>query len=235
MNIEKILEYQRLDTQIKKLEETLENSADQKAMNSLKKVVQETKNISASLEKEAEKTITEFNKMQKSYNDATSALERLEKSQANNYTKEQCAECVKQLNNIATFLTNLEKVMRQTAEKVNSILSEYDTAKNNYEVAKNKHASHKQNLENLKEKIQPELTTLEAELAKLEGGIDAKFLSKYKTKRQDRIFPVVVELRGNACGGCGMELPSAQIEKLKKDGFLECENERCHRIIYFKK
>ena len=234
MNIEKILEYQNLDTQIKKLEEALENNADQKAMNNLKKVVQETKNISANLEKEAEKTITEFNKMQKNYNDAKGALERLEKSQENDYTERQCAECVKQLNNIAGFLASLEKVMRQTAEKVNSILSEYETAKQNYETAKNKHASHKQNLEKLKEKIQPELSDLQANLAKLEKGLDEKFLTKYKTKRQDRIFPVVVQLRGNACGGCGMELPSAQIEKLKKDGFLECENERCHRIIYFK-
>ena len=32
MNIEKILEYQNLDTQIKKLEEALENNADQKAI-----------------------------------------------------------------------------------------------------------------------------------------------------------------------------------------------------------
>ena len=234
MNIEKILEYQNLDTQIKKLEEALENNADQKAMNSLKKVVQETKNISASLEKEAEKTIAEFNKMQKNYNDAKGALERLEKSQENDYTEKQCAECVKQLNNIATFLANLEKVMRQTAEKVNSILVDYETAKDNYNSAKQKHASHKQNLEKLKEKVDPELKSLQANLAKLESGLDAKFLTKYKTKRQDKIFPVVVQLRGNACGGCGMELPSAQIEKLKKDGFLECENERCHRMIYFK-
>lgn len=234
MNIEKILEYQNLDTQIKKLEETLENNADQKAMNSLKKVVQETKNISASLEKEAEKTIAEFNKMQKNYNDAKTALERLEKSQENDYTEKQCAECVKQLNNIANFLASLEKIMRQTAEKVNSILTEYETAKQNYEIAKNKHASHKQNLENLKEKIQPQLESLQKDLIKLESGLEDKFVKKYKTKRQDKIFPVVVQLRGNACGGCGMELPSAQIEKLKKDGFLECENERCHRIIYFK-
>jgi predicted nucleic acid-binding Zn-ribbon protein len=234
MNIEKILEYQNLDTQIKKLEEALENNADQKAMNSLKKVVQETQSISANLEKEAEKTIAEFNKMKKNYSEATSALERLDQSQTNNYTEKQCAECVKQLNNIANFLASLEKVMRQTAEKINSILVEYDAAKKNYEIAKRKHASHKQNLETLKEKIQPQLESLQKDLAKMEQGLEDKFIKKYKTKRQDKIFPVVVQLRGNACGGCGMELPSAQIEKLKKDGFLECENERCHRIIYFK-
>ena len=234
MNIEKILEYQNLDTEIKKLEEALENSSDQKAMNSLKKVVQETQSISANLEKEAEKTIAEFNKMKKNYAEATSALERLDQSQTNNYTEKQCAECVKQLNNIANFLASLEKVMRQTAEKINSILVEYDAAKKNYEIAKKKHASHKQNLENLKEKIQPQLESLQKDLAKMEQGLEDKFIKKYKTKRHDKIFPVVVQLRGNACGGCGMELPSAQIEKLKKDGFLECENERCHRIIYFK-
>ena len=232
MNIEKILEFQSLDNEIRKLQQELLNSPDQKAIESLQKVVKETQTISATLEKEAEKSITEYQKMQKSYDDAFSALSKLEKSQETTLSEAEYAACVKQLNSIAGFLGNLEKRIMQIADKVNSILSDYELAKQNYNIAKQKHTHHKNNLLQLQEKIQPKIDQLSLNLQDLEKNLTADFLKKYKSKRQDRIFPVVVPLRDNSCGGCMMELPSAQIEKLKKDGFFECES--CHRIIYLK-
>ena len=232
MNIEKILEFQSLDNEIRKLQQELLNSPDQKAIESLQKVVKETQTISATLEKEAEKSITEYQKMQKSYDDAFSALSKLEKSQETTLSEAEYAACVKQLNSIAGFLGNLEKRIMQIADKVNSILSDYELAKQNYNIAKQKHSKHKSNLEMLMQKVQPQIDELSSKLAALESGLDQAFLKKYKAKRADRIFPVVVPMRDNSCGGCMMELPMAQIEKLKKDGFLECES--CHRIIYLK-
>ena len=64
----------------------------------------------------------------------------------------------------------------------------------------------------------------------LEKQIDANLLSKYKHLRQDKIFPVFVPLNSNACGGCSMALPAALMNKLKENGYLECE--QCRRYIY---
>ncbi|MBR4406849.1 MAG: hypothetical protein IKT27_00860 [Clostridia bacterium] len=44
------------------------------------------------------------------------------------------------------------------------------------------------------------------------------------------MVPVYVPELNSSCGGCMMELPSAQIEKFARDGVLECEN--CRRIIF---
>ena len=233
MNIEKILEYQSLDTEIHKLEQQLLNNPDQKAITKLQNVVKETQVISANLEKEAEKAVQDFQKLKKNYTDAYGSLTRLEQSQNNNYNESQCADCVKQLNNISSFLTALEKRIMAMADSVSKILAEYESAKQNYNKAKTKHAHHKAKLQKLETEILPKIDALKANLSNLESGMPENFLKKYKAKRQDNVFPVVVPLRENSCGGCGMELPSAQVEKLKKDGFLECENERCHRIIYF--
>ena len=46
MNIEKILEFQSLDNEIRKLEQQISNSPDQKAINSIKNIVKETQTIS---------------------------------------------------------------------------------------------------------------------------------------------------------------------------------------------
>ena len=232
MNIEKILEFQSLDNEIRKLEQQILNSPDQKAINSIKNIVKETQTISATLEKEAETAVGEYQKMQKSYNDAISSMKKVEGKQAEALSEEEYAVCVKQLNSIAGFLTSVEKRIMQIADKVNSIVSEYENAKKNYNIAKQKHSKHKSNLEMLMQKVQPQIDELSSKLATLESGLDQAFLKKYKAKRADRIFPVVVPMRDNSCGGCMMELPMAQIEKLKKDGFLECES--CHRIIYLK-
>lgn len=232
MNIEKILEFQGLDNEIRKLEQQLINSPDQKAINKLKNIVKETQTISATLEKEAENAVGEYQKMQKSYQDAISSMKKVESKQAQALSEEEYSACVKQLNNIAGFLASVEKRIMQIADKVNTIVSDYENAKKNYNLAKKQHSAHKSNLEALTNQIQPQIDDLSAKLASLESGIDQAFLKKYKGKRQDRIFPVVVPMRDNSCGGCMMELPMAQIEKLKKDGFLECES--CHRIIYLK-
>ena len=232
MNIEKILEFQGLDNEIRKLEQQILNSPDQKAIQSLQKVVKDTQTLSATLEKEAETAVGEYQKMQKNYQDAISSMKKVENNQEKALSEEEYGACVKQLNSIAGFLASLEKRIMQIADKVNAILSEYETAKQNYNLAKQKHTKHKNNLEVLKEQIQPKIDELSSKLSALENGLDQAFLKKYKNKRADRIFPVVVPMRDNSCGGCMMELPMAQIEKLKKDGFLECES--CHRIIYLK-
>ena len=54
MNIEKILEYQNLDSQIHKLEQKLLSNPSQKTFSALQKERQETQNIALKLEKEAE-------------------------------------------------------------------------------------------------------------------------------------------------------------------------------------
>jgi predicted nucleic acid-binding Zn-ribbon protein len=54
----------------------------------------------------------------------------------------------------------------------------------------------------------------------------------YKTKRKEKIFPVVGELIGTRCPFCSMEPPLAARNKLTGGASIECDN--CHRIIFSK-
>ena len=55
-------------------------------------------------------------------------------------------------------------------------------------------------------------------------------MEAYIKRRKENVFPVVVPLTGNSCGGCHVELPYANITKLNEEGLLSCEH--CRRLIY---
>ena len=57
-------------------------------------------------------------------------------------------------------------------------------------------------------------------------------MEKYLKKRADKIFPIVVPLENNVCGGCFTELSMSDISKVKNGGYIECDN--CRKIIYKK-
>ncbi|MBQ8395092.1 MAG: hypothetical protein IJX49_05920 [Clostridia bacterium] len=71
---------------------------------------------------------------------------------------------------------------------------------------------------------------IEAKLEQIAKDVPAKMMEVYKTKRKERIFPVVGELTSNRCPYCSMEPPLAARSKLTGGGMIECDN--CHRIIF---
>jgi len=231
MDIKKILDYQTKDFEIIKLERTLNESADKKILDNLVELVRTSQNTSAMLEKEAEETLLQYNNMKKNYEDNIKLYENLNKKEIEKLTETELGEIMKLANNISTNLNIMEKKLLQQADKINNILAEFENTKKRYNSAKEKHKIHKEKFNKQTEEIQPQIDKLVLDLKTMEKGIDTNLLSKYKVRRQDKIFPIFVAVNSNSCGGCMMELASGQIEKLKKDGFLECEN--CHRIIYF--
>ena len=77
--------------------------------------------------------------------------------------------------------------------------------------------------------VLPDIEKKEAEIKKLESSVDKAMYEKYKSLRNDNIFPVFVHLRSNRCGGCQMEQSLNFVQKLKQNGMLPCEE--CRRII----
>ena len=73
---------------------------------------------------------------------------------------------------------------------------------------------------------------VEAKMSSLEKEIDEDLMSKYKTLKSDKIFPVFVGFNDGHCSGCRVEIPTSKVNKLKTDGTIVCE--QCHRIIYNK-
>ena len=83
-----------------------------------------------------------------------------------------------------------------------------------------------------KEQKKKEMAVVEEELKKLAKDIDPQVFSKYQTKRSERIFPIMCEVKADRCSKCGIELSLAGKEAISSGGVVECEN--CHRFLYKK-
>lgn len=232
MDIKKILEYQKKDFEIIKLGRILNESPNKKAINQILNIVKETQNTSSALERSAKEILEQFNNLKKNYSDNINTFLTLYKKDTENLTETETNGIFNLINTMSSNLSILEKKLMGMAEKVNNILLSYETAKKKYQKAREKHLEFKDKFEKEKTSLQPKMDKLQSELKLMEKGIETKLLGKYKEKRQDNTFPVFVEFKSNACGGCMMELASAQVEKLKRDSILECEN--CHRLMFLK-
>ena len=119
-------------------------------------------------------------------------------------------------NALVTAIKELDGEYQKLKKQVISAQKQYGEASEKYKAVK---ASREE-----------ERLAIEKELAALAKDISAEMMETYKTKRKEKIFPVVGELYGGRCPFCSMEPPLAAKSRLSEG--IECDN--CHRIIFEK-
>ncbi len=230
MDLKTILEYQKKDAELIKLERQLNNNENKKIYTQMVAVVKDAQNRSNALEKQAGDLLQSYQNLKKTYEDNIKSAnivigKKLETaSESDLETMEEIA------SNIVTNLSILDKKLLQEAEKVNAVLNDFEQTRKKYNLARDKYTKHKELFSEQSKDIEPLIAEKTKEVKKLEAGVDPTILAKYKQRRQDNIFPVLVPCVDKTCGGCRMELPYANLATLKAKGVLECEH--CRRIIY---
>ena len=124
----------------------------------------------------------------------------------------------------------LEKNLASLAERMNATLAEFNKAVKTINSSKEDYAKYKQAYDEDVKQIDREKAQVAYKLKAISADIDTKIMEAYLKRRKENVFPVVVPLKGNSCGGCHMELPYANLTKLNEAGVLSCEH--CRRIIY---
>lgn len=230
MDLKDILNYQKKDAELIKLEKALNQNENKKISNQMINVVKEAQNQSAALEQQAGEVIKLYNSIKKTYSDNIKTANVIANKNLDQLTEAEVASIEEVAQTISNNLSILEKKLLADAEKVRSVLSNFDLTKKKYNLAKEKYNKHKELFDKESEVLNPQIAEKEKEVKALEKNIDSTLLAKYKQKRQDKIYPVFVPCLDKACGGCRMELPSACLSTLKKEGIFECEH--CRRVIY---
>lgn len=230
MDLKSILDYQKKDAELIKLEKALNSNENKRIFTQMVNVVKDAQNQSTALEQQANELIKSYNSLKKTYADNTKTANVLANKNLNNLTEDEVYSIEDVAQKIINNLAILEKKLLTQAEQVRNILSNFDQTKKRYNLARDKYNKHKELFDKESETLKPEIDKKSKEVKSLEANLDSALLAKYKQKRQDKIYPVFVPCLDKACGGCRMELPSASISLLKKEGMLECEH--CRRIIY---
>ncbi len=232
MDITKILDYQKLDTELFKLEKAIRDNNHRKTANEMLKRANDAQTRSVQLENNAKELVERINKIKEQFEVQNKMLNQVLVKDVDNMDEKEVENMLVLKDKLMHNSNILDKSLSQLAEKVKLVIDEYQKVGKIYSDARNKYSVSKASYDKELAEIEPKKKELESSLKSQEKGLEKDALEKYKKLRQDNIFPVFVPLREHSCGGCNMELPIATISKIKESGSIQCEH--CHRIIYFK-
>ena len=227
---EKILEYQRLDGKLLNLKRELDKNVAKQTLNKVVVLVKDSQNKLLELENKAKVAIKEYEKYKAEYEKTVTELNAINKNSIESMTEEQLNANIEKANNLVNLLGSLERGLSSQAKTVEEIIKNFDVCRNNIVAYKQKYKESKAECDKFEENSKPQFDAIKKQMMDMEKDIDKTLLAKYKHLRQDKIFPVFVPLNNSSCGGCSMEVPAALMNKLKANGYLECE--QCRRYIY---
>ena len=230
--VEKLLAYQVADAKLKEIEKTLGASEDRKKAVSAKKFLESVEDSvnkldmrSAELVSAFEKVNGEQLKLKEQETELVSALENLEDEKGADYLNKKAEQLILKIK-------ALESEAGKILEEMQEIVKEYSSIKVKTKKAQTQYAESAAKYNELKDSVKAEKDAVDKELSALAKEVDPALLKRYLSKRADKMYPIVYEIRGNVCGACNMELHVAALDKLKKGEVVECSN--CGRLLYKK-
>ncbi len=229
--IEKLLEYQQIDSKLLGIEQEAANSKERKeyaqAKSFLNKAAEKLDAMNAKA-KELTSLLDELNvkyaEISETLNDFDNVDELVEGGAEISFYKKNVLQLIERLRAIKTEVANLSKAIKDSdteyknlKKKTLSVQEQYNT-----ELA----SKYKAYMEEKKS----EMAQINKELEKIAGGIDEEVLKKYKIKRSERIFPIICAVKDGRCSKCGTELSLKGKEEISGGKVIECDG--CRRFLY---
>ena len=230
--LQEILTYQEIDKGLIKIENLLLSSDERKIISRAKNFLVESERNAARMEERAEELLKMFNDAKKAYDENAQLVKEYEATVNTLKSGDEAAYLIKKVNQALDNLKTIEKDLAAISKDMEDLSKSFNEFRAKYNAAGKEYLENKEKYEQLKEKYAPSMKELKDKLDEQAKKIDPTIMEKYLKRRADRIFPVLVEVRGNMCGGCSMEISLKEIDKLRSDKIIECEN--CHRFIYFR-
>ena len=227
---EDFLEYQNLHRELRKLKREIAANPSKAEQEKLSQAIRASQSKIVELDAEAGKLLKDFEKSKKDYNLLVDRINEIKSKDAKTLSADEINATISKLNNLVGQLSSMERVLSSQAEGISSIVKSFDTNKNVIKNSKPKYAQVKEEVEQFESKLMPEVEKIKKQMAAMEPKLDPKMLSHYKSLCQENAWPVFVPLTNGACGGCTMGLSAALLNKVKADGYIECE--QCRRYIY---
>ncbi len=230
--LQAILNYQDVDAKLYKIERELAGSEERKEYAKVKKFMETAPEKLDALENKAKALRAEGDQLTKQYESLEETLKDFEhldelvtEGADISFYKKNAQSIVEKLKKVKADLNALIANIKGTDE-------EYQKLKKQILSIEKKAPAIYKAYKDLKASREGEKAPLETELATLAKEVPAEMLEVYKTKRKEKIFPVVGKIVGGRCPYCSMDLPIAARSKLSGGGWIECENHICNRILF---
>ena len=231
MELSAMLNYQKLDMQLMKLENELmqsdiarEYAANKKALTLAQDQVVKQNRDAGEMIKQMEGLIAEYDALEKELKEAESAVPDVTDVTGADFFIRNVQKLITQLKNLAGEIGKMSARIVELNQGHAATMAAGKEAKKRLNACKGDYEAEK-------EKYRPAAAELTQKIAEAEKACSEQFLTVYKRLRKQKKIPVVVPLTGGRnCGGCYMELAGDTIVTLNSQPFIECPS--CGRILY---
>ena len=225
-----ILEIQRLDQKIRALNREVEVCQASKNYSDYLKFLKEGREKFEKLEAQAAEIISNYNTSANRLGKYVGSADVVKKRNREKISLENISSLIGDANSLVGELSEENRRVEDLVRKSEEIVRKSAELSQNLTEAKMRSTLFKAKIEEKRQEIAPKIEELNNQIKALEPKVeDKERYAKYKTMKENGIFPVFVPLEGDFCGGCKVELPLNFIEKLKVAKMLPCEH--CNRII----
>lgn len=231
MELAKMIQYQKIDMDLYRLEKEYSQSKEIERVYRCKKMFDEKKEALVKLAKELDDSFAQIAKFDEKIT-ASTAADDIAKIAPETATDETAlSDLDKEFSVLEEEITSLSRDVNRILKKINEI--GFDNKRINDEMAainndyKATNAALEKKKADMLEKAKPIAAKLKALLPELDEGA----FNKYKELRKAKKMPAFVVYHEGNCGGCGMDISIEVGKKLVKGGDLaECPH--CGRVVY---
>ncbi len=229
--IDKLLQYQTIDAELKAIENTLRQSEEFKKYASAVKFLKTVAESKAQIESKAGALMGAMANLEEQLNKLNE--EKAEFLVCEETQDESTIAFLKKKSNaLAKQFTALEGEIAKLSQDMTELYAQYKKLMTNTKAMLAQQEESKKAYEDLSKSKEDEKKKIKKQLDALAKDIAPNIMEKYLEKRKDPKFPIVYELSGKHCSACGTELSQLELAKLKTERIAECEN--CRRLIFIK-
>ncbi len=227
--LNELLEYQKVDGELLKVEKEISSSEERKKYVQAKKFMETAREKLDSQESHAVHLHNSFNELTKRYEEVKNTIAEYDGVDSHVDDGGDVSFYKRSAQQLADSLKAIKAELLKLVASIEEAMAEYQKLKEQTIKMQKQYKEYKDKYNEVKGSRDEEVNAIKAKLAKIAANIPADTLEKYTVKRKEKINPVLVPLTNDRCM-CGMDLPIAQQSRLSGGNVIECDH--CHRFIY---
>ncbi len=229
--LSELLEYQTVDAQLRKIEQEVSSSEENKKYAQANKFMKSAPERFEAQDRRAAELAALREDLIRRAEDITRQI--AEYSELDEMVEEggDVSFYKKNAQALLDRLRALKGEMQKLNSDIAATVEEYERFKKQGAAMQKQYKEYKVRRDELVASRKEEANALQARLKEIAARIPPETLKKYLQKRKENIFPIVVPLNGSMCV-CGMDFPLALRDRLAGGNVVECEH--CRRFVYKK-
>ena len=228
-----MLEYQKIDGELNRIERDLRKSEAYQNIKKYKALRQDYEDTLNRFDAKANELKTKLTQAKQTVAKITTVIQELSNEMSHVESSDELKYMSKKLDEQLKLLSATEGEIKDILREGEEIAKKFDEINSKLVAIAKALKTANDDFANQKEAVKPRVMELKSKLDALKPQLDQKLFEMYERISAGKVFPVFVPLSdGNRCGGCRMDMPLGVVETemQRHGGIMRCEH--CGRIMY---